>query len=82
MILEDAAIGEAEISVAVVDDPTIHALAPRSISSHDYPTDVLSFVLERDEDCLEGEVIVSADTACGGRPAVRLAGRPTSCCST
>ena len=31
--------------------------------NHDYPTDVLSFVLERSESSLDGEVIVSADTA-------------------
>jgi probable rRNA maturation factor len=30
---------------------------------HDYPTDVLSFVLEEADGHLEGEVIISADTA-------------------
>jgi probable rRNA maturation factor len=62
MILSDAAVTKTEISVAVVDDPTIHQLN-RQYLDHDYPTDVLSFVLEREEELLEGEVIVSADTA-------------------
>lgn len=62
MILEDAAIREAQISVAIVDDPTIHTLN-RQFLQHDEPTDVLSFVLEQSDGSLEGEVIVSADTA-------------------
>jgi probable rRNA maturation factor len=62
MILNDATVTKTEISVAVVDDPTIHQLN-RQYLDHDYPTDVLSFVLEQEENLLEGEVIVSADTA-------------------
>jgi len=62
MILEDAGIASAEISVAVVDDPTIHQLN-RQFLNHDEPTDVLSFVLDQSPGKLEGEVIVSADTA-------------------
>ena len=50
------------VSVAVVDDPAIHRLN-REFLQHDYPTDVLSFLLEREGDQLEGEVIVSSDTA-------------------
>jgi probable rRNA maturation factor len=61
-ILADAAISRATISVAIVDDPTIHDLNARFLQ-HDEPTDVLSFVLERDAASLEGEVIVSAQTA-------------------
>lgn len=61
-VLRGAAIAEARISLAVVDDPTIHALN-RQYLRHDYATDVLSFVLERSDGHLEGEVIVSADTA-------------------
>lgn len=61
------ALGQAEIrggsvSVAVVDDPTIHELNRRFLR-HDYPTDVLSFLLEQSPGCVEGEIIVSADTA-------------------
>jgi probable rRNA maturation factor len=62
MILHDEAIGEAQISVAVVDDATIRALN-RKYLGHDDPTDVLSFLLEQSEASLEGEVVVSAQTA-------------------
>jgi probable rRNA maturation factor len=51
-----------EISIAVVDDETMHELNRRYLN-HDYPTDVLSFVLEQAETLLEGEIIVSADYA-------------------
>jgi probable rRNA maturation factor len=61
-ILRDAGIRHAVLSIAIVDDATIHQLN-RSYLRHDYPTDVLSFLLEREEDCLEGEVVVSVDTA-------------------
>jgi probable rRNA maturation factor len=61
-ILRDAGVHSARLSLAVVDDGTIHELNRRFLK-HDYPTDVLSFLLERDGDRLEGEVIVSADTA-------------------
>ncbi|HVU88262.1 MAG TPA: rRNA maturation RNase YbeY [Pirellulales bacterium] len=57
----------ATISVAVVDDPTIHELNRRFLA-HDYPTDVLSFVLEESTAGLEGEIIVSADTAAASAP--------------
>ena len=53
------------ISIAVVDDLAIHKLN-RQYLAHDYPTDVLSFVLEQTAGppaSLQGEVIVSADTA-------------------
>jgi probable rRNA maturation factor len=52
----------ATISIAVVDDPAIHVLNNQYLH-HDYPTDVLSFVLDNSTDALDGEVIVSADTA-------------------
>ncbi len=52
----------AELSLTIVDDATIHELN-RQYLQHDYPTDVLSFPLEQDEQHLEGEVIVSAETA-------------------
>jgi probable rRNA maturation factor len=61
-ILRDAGIRGGSLSIAVVDDPTIHELN-RQFLQHDYPTDALSFLLERDCDQLEGEVIVSADAA-------------------
>lgn len=61
-VLEDSAFVSAEISLAVVDDPTIHDLNRRFLK-HDWPTDVLSFVLDDRNAHLEGEVILSADTA-------------------
>ncbi len=62
IILADAGVLRGQISVAVVDDATISKLHGKYLGV-DEPTDVLSFVLERGEDSLEGEVIVSADTA-------------------
>ena len=67
MILQDASISTARISLAVVDDPTIHQLN-RQFLRHDYPTDVLSFALDDSNGKLEGEVIVSADTAASSAP--------------
>ncbi len=61
-IVYDSDFAAADISLAVVDDPTMHELN-RQYLEHDYPTDVLSFVLSNDDDHLEGEVIISADTA-------------------
>jgi probable rRNA maturation factor len=61
-VLQDSSFSSAAISLAVVDDETIHELNRRHLD-HDWPTDVLSFVLEDDGDHLEGEVILSADTA-------------------
>src|SRR5688572_23866304 len=61
-ILEEEALESATVSVAIVDDATIHRLN-KDFLSHDRPTDVLSFVLDRTESALDGEVIVSADTA-------------------
>jgi probable rRNA maturation factor len=52
----------ATISVAVVDNPAIHDLNNRFLQ-HDYPTDVLSFVLDDGPAGLDGEVIVSAEMA-------------------
>src|SRR4051812_7537043 len=61
-VLHDSPYYSAAISLAVVDDPTIHELNRRHLD-HDWPTDVLSFVLDDDGTHLEGEVIISADTA-------------------
>lgn len=51
-----------QIGVAVVDDATIHELNRRHLN-HDYPTDVLSYPLEDSPAALEGEIVVSAETA-------------------
>ena len=61
-VVDEAEIGEGEVSLAIVDDETIHALNVRHLQ-HDYPTDVISFVLEQAAGHLEGEVIVSAEMA-------------------
>lgn len=61
-VLEGERVPEAIVSVAIVDDATIHQLN-RQYLKHDYPTDVLSFVLERERRTFEGEIIISADTA-------------------
>jgi probable rRNA maturation factor len=61
-VLRDSRFSSAAISIAVVDDDTIHELNRRHLD-HDWPTDVLSFVLEERDGHLEGEVILSADTA-------------------
>jgi probable rRNA maturation factor len=70
MVLKDSGIDDAEISLAIVDDPTIRQLHQRYLGQ-DVPTDVLSFVLEREGNRLEGEVIVSADTARSAAPRYR-----------
>ena len=61
-ILRDAEISQSQIGVAIVDDPAIAKLHEEFLDDPT-PTDVLSFILERSEQCLEGEVVVSADTA-------------------
>ncbi len=53
--------------MAAVDDRTIHQLNRRYLD-HDYPTDVLSFVLEEGPGTVEGEIIVSGDTAAASAP--------------
>jgi probable rRNA maturation factor len=61
-IAADAGIERGSVSIALVDDRTIHELN-RKYLEHDYPTDVLSFVLESEPGQLEGEIVVSADMA-------------------
>ena len=67
MILEDASVSRAEISVAVVDDETTRRLHSEYLDQ-DEPTDVLSFVLEGGRQNLEGEVVVGAETAAAMAP--------------
>jgi probable rRNA maturation factor len=61
-VLEDSSFRSAMISIALVDDPAIHEIN-RQYLNHDYPTDVISFVLNTDADHLEGELVVSTETA-------------------
>ena len=66
-IMADHGFTDGEISLAIVDDPTIHTLN-REHLQHDYATDVLSFVLDRSDTSIDGEVIVSCDTASNNAP--------------
>src|SRR5438270_2925239 len=60
-VLDGENIGEAEISLAFVDNPTIHRLNLRYLH-HDEPTDVLSFPLsEANARCLAGELVIGAE---------------------
>lgn len=61
-VLAETEFEAAEISLVVVCDQEMHQLNDEHLA-HDYPTDVLSFPLERSETFLAGEIIVSADTA-------------------
>jgi probable rRNA maturation factor len=61
-VLHGESVESATISIAIVDDATIERLN-RGYLKHDGPTDVLSFMLEADGTRLDGEVIVSAETA-------------------
>jgi probable rRNA maturation factor len=66
-VLEEEGIASGAINIAIVDDRVIHDLNRRFLN-HDEPTDVLSFLLD-EANGLEGDVIVSAETAI--RSAVR-----------
>jgi probable rRNA maturation factor len=66
-ILGDAGYTAGEVSIAIVNDEAMHTLN-RQYLQHDYPTDVLSFVLEEDETRLIGQLIVSADYAAREAP--------------
>jgi probable rRNA maturation factor len=61
-VLTTEAVSQATISLAIVDDAAIRPLNARYLG-HDYATDVLSFALDRSAESLEGEIIVSAETA-------------------
>jgi probable rRNA maturation factor len=62
-VLEGEGVAEAEISLAFVDNQTIHRLNQRYLQ-HDEPTDVLSFPLsEPDAKRLAGELVIGAEVA-------------------
>jgi probable rRNA maturation factor len=62
-VLEGQGIADYEISLAFVDDETIHRLNKRYLD-HDEPTDVLSFPLsEANARKLAGELVIGAEVA-------------------
>src|SRR5437773_1840335 len=62
-VLEAESIDDAEISLAFVDNATIHQLNQRYLQ-HDEPTDVLSFPLsEPNAKRLAGELVIGAEVA-------------------
>jgi probable rRNA maturation factor len=62
-VLEGEGIKDYEISLAFVDNPTIHTLNKRYLE-HDEPTDVLSFPLsEPTAKKLAGELVIGAEVA-------------------
>src|SRR5262249_31314038 len=60
-VLQAEGINSADISLAFVDNATIHRLN-RQFLGHDEPTDVLSFPLNQ-SGTLEGELIIGAEVA-------------------
>jgi probable rRNA maturation factor len=65
MVLEGEQIHDAEVSLAFVDNATIHQLNKRYLQ-HDEPTDVLSFPLsEPNARRLAGELVIGAEVAQG-----------------
>src|SRR5437762_13323892 len=62
-VLEGEAVKHYEISLAFVDNPTIHRLNKRFLD-HDEPTDVLSFPLsDAGARKLQGELVLGAEVA-------------------
>jgi probable rRNA maturation factor len=67
LVLEEEGISRATLSIAVVSDKAIRQLNRRYLQ-HDYATDVISFLLDSGTGSLEGEIIVSAETAATQAP--------------
>jgi probable rRNA maturation factor len=62
-VLAGEGVADYEISLAFVDDPTVHRLNKRYLD-HDEPTDVLTFPLsERSSQKLAGELVIGAEVA-------------------
>ena len=56
-------VNRATISIALVDNSTIHDLNRRHLG-HDWPTDIITFPLsDPDEPILSGELVISAEMA-------------------
>lgn len=61
-VLHGEGITQADVSIAVVSDAAIHEIN-RQFLQHDEPTDVITFVLDQRDGFIDGEIVVSADTA-------------------
>jgi probable rRNA maturation factor len=62
-VLEGEGVGEAKVSLAFVDNETIHGLNKRFLN-HDEPTDVITFPLSAPgAKKLEGEVVIGVEVA-------------------
>ena len=62
-VLRGEGVDFASISLAFVDDPTIHRVN-REHLDHDEPTDVVTFALsDEGDDRLSGELVISTETA-------------------
>ena len=63
VVLEGEGVPEAKISLAFVDNSTIHRLNKQYLQ-HDEPTDVLSFPMSGPKvKCLEGELVIGVEVA-------------------
>jgi ssRNA-specific RNase YbeY (16S rRNA maturation enzyme) len=62
MMALDVGIEQGRISIAILSDPEMRELN-RQYLDHDYETDVISFNLSDDDDFLDGELLLGADTA-------------------
>jgi len=61
-ILHRFSLDSLRVSVSLVDDATIRQQNCEQLG-HDWATDVISFVIQRSGDSVDGEVIASVDTA-------------------
>jgi probable rRNA maturation factor len=63
VVLESEGVVEAKISLAFVDNPTIHDINKRFLK-HDEPTDVITFPMSGDgAKKLEGELVIGVEIA-------------------
>jgi probable rRNA maturation factor len=60
--IESRGLRRGQLGVLITDDAHIHEINRRHLQ-HDYPTDVISFGYELEHDRVEGELVVSMDTA-------------------
>ncbi|MCG6154262.1 rRNA maturation RNase YbeY [Rubinisphaera margarita] len=60
--LDFLGIEQAELSVVLLDNPSIHEWN-RNTLQHDFPTDVITFPLSEPGELLEGELLISVEMA-------------------